>query len=84
MIHTIHYYPFLHFENITGGLGHPSGQEEYLAGRELVVKASGLAAGKGVLMPQSMAEAKEAVEEVMATWMERDGLSLPMGYIKII
>ena len=45
-----------------------SSQEEYLAGRELVVKASGLAAGKGVLMPQSMAEAKEAVEEVMATW----------------
>jgi phosphoribosylamine-glycine ligase len=33
----------------------------------LVVKASGLAAGKGVLMPQSMAEAKEAVQEVMAT-----------------
>jgi len=40
-------------------------EEEYLAGRELVVKASGLAAGKGVLMPQSMAEAKEAVQEVM-------------------
>ena len=42
-------------------------QEEYGAGRELVVKASGLAAGKGVLMPQSVEEAKEAVKEVMAT-----------------
>ncbi|CAK9100746.1 Bifunctional purine biosynthetic protein purD [Includes: Phosphoribosylamine--glycine ligase (Glycinamide ribonucleotide synthetase) (GARS) (Phosphoribosylglycinamide synthetase) [Durusdinium trenchii] len=40
-------------------------EEEYGAGRELVVKASGLAAGKGVLMPQSVEEAKEAVKEVM-------------------
>mmetsp|Transcript_13071 Transcript_13071/g.24702 ORF Transcript_13071/g.24702 Transcript_13071/m.24702 type:complete len:446 (+) Transcript_13071:28-1365(+) len=40
-------------------------EDEYAAGRELVVKASGLAAGKGVLMPQSVEEAKAAVEEVM-------------------
>ena len=43
-------------------------EDEYAAGRELVVKASGLAAGKGVLMPQNLEEAKEAVQEVMATW----------------
>ena len=46
-------------------------QEEYAAGRELVVKASGLAAGKGVLMPQSMNEAKEAVKEVMVSWFPK-------------
>jgi len=39
--------------------------EQYAAGRELVIKASGLAAGKGVLMPESEAEAKAAVKEVM-------------------
>eukprot|EP00931_Biecheleriopsis_adriatica_P037646 TRINITY_DN21592_c0_g7_i1.p1 TRINITY_DN21592_c0_g7~~TRINITY_DN21592_c0_g7_i1.p1 ORF type:complete len:460 (-),score=130.10 TRINITY_DN21592_c0_g7_i1:75-1406(-) len=39
--------------------------EEYAAGREVVVKASGLAAGKGVLMPQSLEEAKAAVKEIM-------------------
>jgi len=38
---------------------------EYAAGRECVIKASGLAAGKGVLMPQSVDEAKVAVKEVM-------------------
>ena len=43
-----------------------------------MVKASGLAAGKGVLMPQSMAEAKEAVQEVMATRMESKAVG---GYI---
>lgn len=40
-------------------------EAEYAAGRELVVKASGLAAGKGVLMPASVDEAKAAVKEVM-------------------
>uniref|UniRef100_A0A7S2Q7A0 phosphoribosylamine--glycine ligase n=1 Tax=Zooxanthella nutricula TaxID=1333877 RepID=A0A7S2Q7A0_9DINO len=38
---------------------------EYAAGREVVVKASGLAAGKGVLMPTSVEEARAAVKEVM-------------------
>mmetsp|Transcript_8397 Transcript_8397/g.21470 ORF Transcript_8397/g.21470 Transcript_8397/m.21470 type:complete len:643 (-) Transcript_8397:209-2137(-) len=38
---------------------------EYAAGRECVVKASGLAAGKGVLMPESLDEALEAVKSVM-------------------
>jgi len=38
---------------------------EYAAGRQLVVKASGLAAGKGVLMPTSVDEAKAAIKEVM-------------------
>jgi len=38
---------------------------EYAAGRELVVKASGLAAGKGVLMPESCTEALEALKTVM-------------------
>lgn len=40
-------------------------KSEYQAGREVVVKASGLAAGKGVLMPESMDEALEAVKSVM-------------------
>jgi len=40
-------------------------EDEYAAGREVVVKASGLAAGKGVLMPQNVEEAKAAVKEVM-------------------
>lgn len=40
-------------------------ESEYAAGREVVVKASGLAAGKGVLMPQSVDEAKAALKEVM-------------------
>merc|ERR1719401_1729641 len=40
-------------------------EAEYAAGREVVVKASGLAAGKGVLMPTSVEEAKAAVREVM-------------------
>jgi len=40
-------------------------EDEYAAGREVVVKASGLAAGKGVLMPQSLEEAKAGVKEVM-------------------
>jgi phosphoribosylamine--glycine ligase/phosphoribosylformylglycinamidine cyclo-ligase len=40
-------------------------QGEYDAGREVVVKASGLAAGKGVLMPTSLDEAKAAVKDVM-------------------
>ena len=40
-------------------------EEQYAAGREVVVKASGLAAGKGVLMPQSLEEAKAGVKEVM-------------------
>ena len=40
-------------------------EDEYAAGREVVVKASGLAAGKGVLMPQSVEEAKAGVKEVM-------------------
>jgi phosphoribosylamine--glycine ligase/phosphoribosylglycinamide formyltransferase/phosphoribosylformylglycinamidine cyclo-ligase/phosphoribosylamine--glycine ligase/phosphoribosylformylglycinamidine cyclo-ligase len=38
---------------------------EYTSGREVVVKASGLAAGKGVLMPESVDEALEAVKTVM-------------------
>lgn len=38
---------------------------EYAAKREVVVKASGLAAGKGVLMPQSLEEALDAVKSVM-------------------
>eukprot|EP00429_Kryptoperidinium_foliaceum_P070239 CAMPEP_0176050710 /NCGR_PEP_ID=MMETSP0120_2-20121206/25206_1 /TAXON_ID=160619 /ORGANISM="Kryptoperidinium foliaceum, Strain CCMP 1326" /LENGTH=638 /DNA_ID=CAMNT_0017384145 /DNA_START=40 /DNA_END=1956 /DNA_ORIENTATION=- len=38
---------------------------EYAAGREVVVKASGLAAGKGVLMPTSVDEAKAAIKEIM-------------------
>jgi len=38
---------------------------EYSAGREVVVKASGLAAGKGVLMPESVEEALDAVKSVM-------------------
>lgn len=38
---------------------------EYAAGREVVVKASGLAAGKGVLMPESLEEALAALKEVM-------------------
>jgi len=40
-------------------------KDEYKAGRELVIKASGLAAGKGVLMPQSVDEATAAVKAVM-------------------
>lgn len=40
-------------------------KKEYEAGREVVVKASGLAAGKGVLMPESLDEALEAVKSVM-------------------
>eukprot|EP00443_Scrippsiella_acuminata_P129955 CAMPEP_0115689052 /NCGR_PEP_ID=MMETSP0272-20121206/61339_1 /TAXON_ID=71861 /ORGANISM="Scrippsiella trochoidea, Strain CCMP3099" /LENGTH=1176 /DNA_ID=CAMNT_0003128783 /DNA_START=42 /DNA_END=3568 /DNA_ORIENTATION=+ len=40
-------------------------EAEYAAGREVVVKASGLAAGKGVLMPQSVEEAKAAIKEIM-------------------
>jgi len=40
-------------------------EDEYAAGREVVVKASGLAAGKGVLMPTSVEEAKAALNEVM-------------------
>ncbi|CAJ1437306.1 unnamed protein product [Effrenium voratum] len=40
-------------------------EAEYSAGREVVVKASGLAAGKGVLMPQTLEEAKDAVKQVM-------------------
>lgn len=38
---------------------------EYAAGREVVVKASGLAAGKGVLMPESVDEAVAAVKTIM-------------------
>jgi phosphoribosylamine--glycine ligase/phosphoribosylformylglycinamidine cyclo-ligase len=38
---------------------------EYAAGREVVVKASGLAAGKGVLMPTSVDEALSGVKEVL-------------------
>jgi phosphoribosylamine--glycine ligase/phosphoribosylglycinamide formyltransferase/phosphoribosylformylglycinamidine cyclo-ligase/phosphoribosylamine--glycine ligase/phosphoribosylformylglycinamidine cyclo-ligase len=38
---------------------------EYSKGREVVVKASGLAAGKGVLMPTSMDEAIQAVKTIM-------------------
>ncbi|CAE8596649.1 unnamed protein product [Polarella glacialis] len=38
---------------------------EYAAGREVVVKASGLAAGKGVLMPVDVDEACAAVRTVM-------------------
>eukprot|EP00927_Polykrikos_kofoidii_P059717 TRINITY_DN54857_c0_g1_i1.p1 TRINITY_DN54857_c0_g1~~TRINITY_DN54857_c0_g1_i1.p1 ORF type:complete len:648 (-),score=122.97 TRINITY_DN54857_c0_g1_i1:183-2126(-) len=38
---------------------------EYDAKREVVVKASGLAAGKGVLMPESVEEACEALKAVM-------------------
>jgi len=38
---------------------------EYAARREVVVKASGLAAGKGVLMPESLEEALAAVKSVM-------------------
>jgi phosphoribosylamine--glycine ligase/phosphoribosylglycinamide formyltransferase/phosphoribosylformylglycinamidine cyclo-ligase/phosphoribosylamine--glycine ligase/phosphoribosylformylglycinamidine cyclo-ligase len=38
---------------------------EYAAGREVVVKASGLAAGKGVLMPTTLEEALAAVKEVL-------------------
>jgi len=40
-------------------------RSEYAAGREVVVKASGLAAGKGVLMPESVEEALAALKEVM-------------------
>eukprot|EP00928_Gymnodinium_smaydae_P037220 TRINITY_DN25873_c0_g1_i1.p1 TRINITY_DN25873_c0_g1~~TRINITY_DN25873_c0_g1_i1.p1 ORF type:complete len:641 (-),score=98.85 TRINITY_DN25873_c0_g1_i1:428-2350(-) len=40
-------------------------RSEYAAGREVVVKASGLAAGKGVLMPVSEDEAVAAVKSVM-------------------
>lgn len=40
-------------------------KQEYEAGREVVVKASGLAAGKGVLMPESLDEALQAVKSVM-------------------
>jgi len=40
-------------------------EAEYAAGREVVVKASGIAAGKGVLMPANAEEAKAAVREVM-------------------
>eukprot|EP00747_Dinoflagellata_sp_TGD_P121711 gnl/TRDRNA2_/TRDRNA2_173479_c0_seq1.p1 gnl/TRDRNA2_/TRDRNA2_173479_c0~~gnl/TRDRNA2_/TRDRNA2_173479_c0_seq1.p1 ORF type:complete len:508 (+),score=95.05 gnl/TRDRNA2_/TRDRNA2_173479_c0_seq1:74-1597(+) len=38
---------------------------EYAAGREVVVKASGLAAGKGVLMPESCDEAIAGVKSIM-------------------
>lgn len=38
---------------------------EYSNAREVVVKASGLAAGKGVLMPESMEEAMAAVKTIM-------------------
>jgi phosphoribosylamine--glycine ligase/phosphoribosylglycinamide formyltransferase/phosphoribosylformylglycinamidine cyclo-ligase/phosphoribosylamine--glycine ligase/phosphoribosylformylglycinamidine cyclo-ligase len=38
---------------------------EYAAGREVVVKASGLAAGKGVLMPTCLDEALEAAKTIM-------------------
>mmetsp|Transcript_46614 Transcript_46614/g.85403 ORF Transcript_46614/g.85403 Transcript_46614/m.85403 type:complete len:639 (-) Transcript_46614:43-1959(-) len=38
---------------------------EYAAGRPVVVKASGLCAGKGVLMPESKEEALAAVKSVM-------------------
>ena len=34
------------------------------ASGKVVVKASGLAAGKGVLLPETLAEAEEAVEQV--------------------
>ena len=40
-------------------------EAEYAAGREVVVKASGLAGGKGALVPTSLAEALAAVREVM-------------------
>mmetsp|Transcript_23381 Transcript_23381/g.42660 ORF Transcript_23381/g.42660 Transcript_23381/m.42660 type:complete len:656 (+) Transcript_23381:95-2062(+) len=40
-------------------------KDEYAAEREVVVKASGLAAGKGVLMPTSEAEALDAIKTVM-------------------
>lgn len=40
-------------------------KSEYTAGREVVVKASGLAAGKGVLMPDSVESAVDAVKEIM-------------------
>eukprot|EP00928_Gymnodinium_smaydae_P071659 TRINITY_DN55194_c0_g1_i1.p1 TRINITY_DN55194_c0_g1~~TRINITY_DN55194_c0_g1_i1.p1 ORF type:complete len:894 (+),score=224.54 TRINITY_DN55194_c0_g1_i1:67-2748(+) len=38
---------------------------EYAAGREVVVKTSGLAAGKGVLMPNSLEEALAALKTMM-------------------
>jgi len=38
---------------------------EYAAGKEVVVKASGLAAGKGVLMPTSVDDALSAVKDVL-------------------
>mmetsp|Transcript_57526 Transcript_57526/g.160159 ORF Transcript_57526/g.160159 Transcript_57526/m.160159 type:complete len:476 (+) Transcript_57526:80-1507(+) len=38
---------------------------EYAAGRQVVVKASGLAAGKGVLMPECLEEALGAVKSCM-------------------
>lgn len=40
-------------------------ETEYAAGRPVVVKASGLAAGKGVVMPASVDEAKDAVKQIM-------------------
>jgi phosphoribosylamine--glycine ligase/phosphoribosylglycinamide formyltransferase/phosphoribosylformylglycinamidine cyclo-ligase/phosphoribosylamine--glycine ligase/phosphoribosylformylglycinamidine cyclo-ligase len=38
---------------------------EYAAGRQVVIKASGLAAGKGVLLPESLAAAEEQLRGVM-------------------
>lgn len=40
-------------------------RKEYEAGREVVVKASGLAAGKGVLMPTSVDDAVQGVRSIM-------------------
>jgi len=39
--------------------------EQYRAGREMVIKADGLAAGKGVLIPDNEQEAQDALRKVM-------------------
>jgi phosphoribosylamine--glycine ligase len=60
--------PTASFKNFKSGehdLAYQYVKDEYGAGREVVVKASGLAAGKGVLMPQNVDEALAAVKEVM-------------------
>merc|ERR1719329_394683 len=63
-----HHLPTAAFRNFKEG-EHNAAVEyvkaEYAAGREVVVKASGLAAGKGVLMPQSLDEAIAALKTVM-------------------
>jgi len=63
-----HKLPTAAFRNFTEG-EHEAACEyvsaEYAAGREVVVKASGIAAGKGVLMPASLEEALQAVKTIM-------------------